>query len=56
METATTRNPYPSDMSDDEWAFVAPNLTLMKHAAPQRDHGLRDVLNGVRWILRTGSP
>ncbi|HYF66327.1 MAG TPA: IS5/IS1182 family transposase, partial [Herpetosiphonaceae bacterium] len=24
-----TRKPYPSDVSDDEWAFVAPYLTLM---------------------------
>ena len=23
------RKPYPSDVSDDEWAFVAPYLTLM---------------------------
>jgi hypothetical protein len=24
------RNPYPSDVSDEEWAFVAPYLTLMR--------------------------
>ncbi|MBI3830228.1 MAG: IS5/IS1182 family transposase, partial [Planctomycetes bacterium] len=24
------RKPYPSDASDDEWAFVAPYLTLMR--------------------------
>ncbi|MDP9363982.1 MAG: IS5/IS1182 family transposase, partial [Chloroflexota bacterium] len=23
------RKPYPTDVSDDEWAFVAPYLTLM---------------------------
>ncbi len=56
METATTRNLYPSDISDDEWAFVAPYLTLMKHEARQRDHDLREVLTGLRWIVRTGSP
>ena len=26
----TTRKPYPTDVSDDEWAFVAPYLTLMR--------------------------
>src|SRR5689334_21411477 len=50
-----TRQPYPSDVSDDEWAFVAPYLTLMTEAAPQRDHPLREVFNGLRWIVRTGA-
>jgi transposase len=49
------RNPYPSDVSDEEWAFVAPYLTLMKEDAPQRDHSLREVFNGLRWIVRTGA-
>jgi transposase len=50
-----TRKPYPSDVSDDEWAFVAPYLTLMTEAAPQRGHPLREVFNGLRWIVRTGA-
>ena len=50
-----TRKPYPSDVSDDEWAFVAPYLTLMTEDAPQRDYSLREVFNGVRWIARTGA-
>src|SRR5688572_32752248 len=37
--------PYPSDVSDDEWAFVAPYLTLMTEDAPQREHRLREVFN-----------
>jgi transposase len=49
------RKPYPSDVSDDEWAFVAPYLTLMTEAAPQRTHDLREVFNAVRWIVRTGA-
>jgi transposase len=56
MDTTATRNTYPSDISDEEWDFVAPYLTLMKPDAPQRDHDLREVLNGLRWIVRTGSP
>ncbi len=51
----TTRKPYPSDVSDDEWAFVAPYLTLMKEDAPQRDHSLREVFNGLRSIVRSGA-
>ena len=49
------RKPYPSDVSDDEWAFVAPYLTLMTEVAPQRTHDLREVFNAVRWIVRTGA-
>jgi transposase len=45
---------YPSDVSDDEWAFVAPYVTLMKEDAPQREHSLREVFNGLRFIVRTG--
>ncbi len=55
MDTATLRQPYPSDVSDEEWAFVAPYLSLMTEDAPQRDHELREVFNGLRWIVRTGS-
>lgn len=50
------RKAYPSDVSDDEWAFVAPYLTLMTEAAPQREHSLREVFNGLRWIVRAGAP
>ena len=49
------RQPYPSDVTDDEWAFVAPYLTLMKEDAPQREHSLREVFNGLRWFVRAGA-
>ena len=45
---------YPSDVSDEEWAFVAPYLTLMKEEAPQREHDLRAVFNALRYLVRTG--
>jgi transposase len=50
------RKPYPTDVSDEEWAFVAPYLTLMKPDAPQRDYDLREVFNALRWIVRAGAP
>jgi transposase len=46
---------YPSDVSDEEWAFVAPYLTLCREDAPQREHALRAVFNGLRYIVRTGN-
>ena len=53
---ALRRKPYPSDVSDEEWAFVAPYLTLMTEAAPQRIWPLREVFNGLRYIVKTGAP
>jgi hypothetical protein len=32
----STRKPYPSDVSDEEWAFVPPSLTLLPADAGQR--------------------
>jgi len=52
----TSRKPYNSDVSDAEWAFVAPYLTLLNEDAGQRRHDLRESLNGLRWLVRTGSP
>jgi transposase len=49
-----TREPYPSDVTDEEWEFVAPYLALIAEAAPQRRHPLREVFNGLRFIVRTG--
>ncbi len=48
------RKPYPSDVTDEEWSFVAPYLTLMRQDAPQREHSLREVFNGLRYIVRDG--
>lgn len=50
------RKAYPSDVSDDEWAFAAAYLTLMREDAPQREYDLREVFNGLRWIMRSGAP
>lgn len=52
---STTRtSAYPSDVTDDQWDFLLPYLTLMKEDAPQRDHALRDLFNAVRYVVRTG--
>ncbi|QBD80512.1 IS5 family transposase [Ktedonosporobacter rubrisoli] len=51
----TIRKPYPSDVPDEEWAFIAPYLTLLPEDAGQRQYEMREVLNGLRWIVRTGA-
>jgi transposase len=55
QESKSKRPGYVTDVSDDEWAFCAPYLTLMTQDAPQREHALREVFNGLRYIVRTGS-
>ena len=49
-----TRKSYPSDVSDEEWAFVVPYLTLLPLDAEQRVHDLREVFNALRYLVRTG--
>ena len=50
------RKGYPSDVSDEEWEFCQPYLTLMDENAPQREHSLREIFNGLRWLIRSGAP
>src|SRR5258708_1210091 len=54
--TSPSRKPYPTDVSDDEWAFVAPYLTLLSEDALQRCYPLREVFNALRWLVRAGAP
>lgn len=49
-----TRKPYPSDVSDDEWALVMPYLVLMDEDAPQRAYPLREIFNALRYLVRSG--
>ncbi len=56
LGVAKVRSGYPSDVNDEEWAFCAPYLTLMKEDAPQREHALRSLFNGLRWFIRAGCP
>src|SRR5213594_1269286 len=53
---ANVRKSYPSDVSDEEWTFCVPYLTLMNEDAPQREHSLRELYNGLRWFVRAGCP
>lgn len=52
---ARPRTGYPSDVSDEEWTFVVPYLTLSRDDSPQRHHELRAVFNALRWLVRTGA-
>jgi transposase len=56
LKTRGTKTNYPSDVSDEEWAFCAPYLTLMREDAVQRDYSLRAMFNAVRYMVRAGCP
>ncbi|MGI4831195.1 MAG: transposase [Janthinobacterium lividum] len=45
--------PYPRDVTDEEWAFVLPYLLLCREDSPQRKHDLRTVFNAVRYVTVT---
>ena len=47
---------YSSDVNDEEWAFVAPYLCLMREDAPQRDYALRALFSALRNLAHTGCP
>ncbi len=49
------RKPYHTDVSDEEWSFVAPYLVLMNEDAPQRRYELREMFNALRWMARAGA-
>lgn len=50
------RKPYPSDISDEEWSLIVPYLLLQREDAGQRERDLREVFNGLRYIVKTGAP
>jgi transposase len=50
------RKPYPSDVKEDEWEFVAPSLALIREDSPQREHDLRESYNDLGGVVRAGAP
>jgi|TARA_B100000315_G_scaffold234152_1_gene247927 transposase len=45
---------YPSDLTDDEWALIDPLIPPAKHGGRRRKVDLREVVNGVLYVLATG--
>ena len=45
---------YPSDLTDDEWAYVEPLIPPAKRGGGKRRTDMRAVMNGVMYILSTG--
>ena len=45
---------YPSDLTDEEWSHVAPLIPPAKHGGRKRTVLVREVVNGLMYILSTG--
>jgi transposase len=45
---------YPSDLTDDEWALIAPLIPPAKPGGNKRTVNEREIVNGLMYILSTG--
>lgn len=45
---------YPSDLTDSEWAHIAPLIPPAKRGGRKRSVDLREVVNGIMYVLSTG--
>ena len=45
---------YDSDLTDEEWAAVAPLIPPAKHGGRKREVNVREILNGIFYVLWTG--
>src|ERR1700736_4555769 len=47
---------YPSDLTDVEWAHVEPLIPSAKRGGNRRHVEVREVMNGIMYVLSTGCP
>jgi transposase len=45
---------YPSDLTDAEWVLIEPMIPPAKHGGRRRAVNVREVLNGIFYVLSTG--
>lgn len=45
---------YPSDLTDDEWGLIEPLIPPAKRGGRRREVDVREVMNGVMYVLSTG--
>ncbi|MDP9475354.1 MAG: IS5 family transposase [Actinomycetota bacterium] len=50
------RKTYPTDLSDEEWAYLKNRLPASKLPGRLRAHSLRDVFDAIFYVLRSGCP
>jgi len=50
------RKPYPSDINDTEWKILEPLIPPAKTGGRPREVNMREILNGIFYVLRSGCP
>jgi len=45
---------YPSDLTDEEWSHIEPLIPPAKRGGRHREVNVREVLNGIMYVLSTG--
>ena len=48
------RRPYPTDLSDEEWAVLRPLVPEAKPGGRPRSHETREILDAIFYVLRSG--
>ncbi len=48
------RTPYPTDLTDAQWSLIAPMIPPAKPGGRRRAADMREVLNGINYLVRTG--
>jgi putative transposase len=54
MNTSATRKSYPSDLTDEQWAFLQPLIPPAKHGGRPRELDMREALNAMLYLDRSG--
>jgi transposase len=54
IQHAPREERYPSDVTDAEWEIIAPMIPSQRQGGRRRETDMRDVMNAVRYVLRTG--
>ena len=54
MNEPAGRRPYPTDLTDEQWAALAPWLQRPAGPGAPTTVDLREVVNALRYLLRTG--
>jgi putative transposase len=48
------RTAYQTDLSGAEWSYIEPHIPTLKAPGPPRVHTLRQILNAIFYIVRSG--
>jgi putative transposase len=49
-----SRESYSTDLTDAEWSALAPHLPAPKAGGRPRRHSVREILNAICYLLRSG--